>query len=495
MVLISVILPFHRDIYLLKRSVLSICSQRLFGLPVSFEIIVGNDSNLSTCQIIDYLSPSLRDGFSLVVINNRYQKGPGGNRNSALEVSSGDWIAFLDADDAWHPMKTYFQYYLLRNEANFVSTSFSYIETSCKIKPPTKLSGFKSVFFSLYPVGTSSVIVSRELLSNSRFNDIWFCQDLVFWSDLLGKPNCVYKSVDIPLVYYSKHVGRTSKASLPDLILSYFRAASIAGLTYFEAILSTFWYLCRGTLNKIIRPYLISASDLVSNIFKGMPLLFAIPRLYYYFTQSFFFDLRHRTNTFPRRKFDESLYKPTNPNDVYYIPVNTDIFLRSFKFALSFIRHFGFSPNEFQFVDLGVGKGKTLMLLLLHFQHISFHYRHLGIDMSLPLIENATSNISQIMHDRPPVHLVNDDAVNCFKHIESDKLIIYAYNPFDGSILRSVLEALDPSICVLFIYVEPAHCDILVDLGFICVFDKKNSLIETNSRHYSIYFKPPSTEW
>ena len=78
-----------------------------------------------------------------------------------------------------------------------------------------------------------------------------------------------------------------------------------------------------------------------------------------------------------------------------------------------------------------------------------------------------------IMNDRPPVRLVNDDAVNCFKHIESDKIIIYAYNPFDGSILRSALEALDPSICVLFIYVEPAHCDILVDLGFICVFDKR----------------------
>ena len=56
------------------------------------------------------------------------------------------------------------------------------------------------------------------------------------------------------------------------------------------------------------------------------------------------------------------------------------------------------------------------------------------------------------------------------------------------------VEALDPSICVLFIYVEPAHCDILVDLGFICVFGKE-SLIETNSRHYSIYFKLPSTEW
>ena len=92
--------------------------------------------------------------------------------------------------------------------------------------------------------------------------------------------------------------------------------------------------------------------------------------------------------------------------------------------------------------------------------------------MSLPLIENATSNISQIARSAP-CSLVNDDAVNCFKHIESDKLIIYAYNPFDGSILRSALEALDPSICVLFIYVEPAHCDILVDLGLFVYLIKR----------------------
>ena len=127
------------------------------------------------------------------------------------------------------------------------------------------------------------------------------------------------------------------------------------------------------------------------------------------------------------------------------------------------------------------------MLLLIHFDHILFEYDHLGLDMSSSLIADANSNILRLMSD-PPVRLINDDAVNCFKYLESAKLILYAYNPFDSSVLRSTLEPLDPFISILFIYVEPAHADVLLDLGFILVYEKRNSFLETKSRHYSLYY-------
>jgi len=252
---ISVIIPFHQNVDLLKSSVASVCGQIMINRLITFEIVIGNDSNYSADELAGFLAESVTPIHKLIVVDNKYMRGPGGNRNSALEASSGSYIAFLDADDIWEPKKIFSQLDYVCKGFNFICTGYSYIEDSTKILPPLYLQGYKSIFYSLRPIGTSTVLVSKSLLPNSSpFSNIWFCQDLVLWSTLLKNSNCRYGAVNEVLCKYSRFEGRTSRASVYRLLQSFYCAAIISGLNSFEALVATCLYLVRGVYNKFVRP-------------------------------------------------------------------------------------------------------------------------------------------------------------------------------------------------------------------------------------------------
>lgn len=59
-------------------------------------------------------------------LTNQYPKGAAGARNTCIDASTGRYIAFLDADDEWLPMKLEIQIDFIRqSKASFI---FSYVE-------------------------------------------------------------------------------------------------------------------------------------------------------------------------------------------------------------------------------------------------------------------------------------------------------------------------------------------------------------------------------
>jgi glycosyltransferase involved in cell wall biosynthesis len=93
---ISFIVPvFNAGPFLLE----AIASIRNNRCPdTAFEIIVIDDASTDpgTRSILDDLDA---DGMDLRVLRNRHNLGPARTRNRGVAVSSGEWIAFLDADD------------------------------------------------------------------------------------------------------------------------------------------------------------------------------------------------------------------------------------------------------------------------------------------------------------------------------------------------------------------------------------------------------------
>lgn len=94
---VSVVIPAYNAMQYLPQTVESILKQTFSD----FEVIIVNDG--STDDIETWVHTSVNDPrFRLISQENQ---GTAGARNTGIKHSQGEFIAFLDADDLWHPRK------------------------------------------------------------------------------------------------------------------------------------------------------------------------------------------------------------------------------------------------------------------------------------------------------------------------------------------------------------------------------------------------------
>ncbi|MDB6047658.1 MAG: hypothetical protein JWR17_404 [Pseudomonas sp.] len=113
---VSVILPHYDAIDTIKRSIDSIVNQTL---PVGEVVIV--DDGSSVADELRLLISSYKDIVPIVFIAEPVNRGAAHARNIGIQHSRFKYLAFLDADDVWHPEKIKTQYTLM--EENGISLS------------------------------------------------------------------------------------------------------------------------------------------------------------------------------------------------------------------------------------------------------------------------------------------------------------------------------------------------------------------------------------
>lgn len=119
--LVSVILPTRDRAKYLGRAVASVLGQS----EQDFELIVVNDASSDGTR--EYLDRLAAQDSRVLVIHNAVAKGGAGARNAGIARGRGKWIAFLDDDDEWMPMKLHHQLEALSSNASAVACSCSYI--------------------------------------------------------------------------------------------------------------------------------------------------------------------------------------------------------------------------------------------------------------------------------------------------------------------------------------------------------------------------------
>ena len=247
--LISVIIPFHRNIEDLFVAVNSINNQAINKNDIEFEILIGNDSEINSSQLESLLKE--KSIYPIKVIKNKLAKGAGNARNQGIEKAKGTYLAFLDSDDKWHPTKIACQVKLLLKGYNFITTAYQYKGKYIKLLPPEKIRNYKSFFFNK-SVGTSTVIAKKDLIGENRFSNLKFCQDILFWSKLAKSYYFRYCSLEETLVTYSLE-GRTSTSSYLIQLSYFFKACLLANLSLLETSVALLHYGVKGMRNKIIR--------------------------------------------------------------------------------------------------------------------------------------------------------------------------------------------------------------------------------------------------
>ena len=97
---ISVIIPAYKAFLTIERALASVAVQTLKPEQV---IVVDDGSGDGTFEIAEAFKDQFH-GFELKILSQQ-NLGAGAARNRATHEATGDWLAFLDADDEWLPEK------------------------------------------------------------------------------------------------------------------------------------------------------------------------------------------------------------------------------------------------------------------------------------------------------------------------------------------------------------------------------------------------------
>jgi len=195
---VSVIIPCFRCGDTIARALDSVLTQTR---PVAEIILVDDASGDNTTDILVDLAKN--DAQRIRVITLLNNRGPGGARNAAWEVATQPWLAFLDADDAWHSKKIELQFGWLEQQSDIVlcaHESMLWNTVHCLSSPawlpPFKLAAYPMLLTN--PIPTRSVILRKDL--PYRFGVNMRSEDLLLWLTLAFSGQKLWK-LPLPLAF------------------------------------------------------------------------------------------------------------------------------------------------------------------------------------------------------------------------------------------------------------------------------------------------------
>lgn len=150
---VSVIIPNYNYAKYVRKAIESVLLQTYSNLEV---IVVNNGSTDDSLRV-------LKEFGGKIELIDQSNLGQSGARNSGLRRSTGDLIAFLDADDFWEPTKLEKQIALINEDVQLVYCGISTFNETIMVNTEIALPIYKgncSSFFLDYPA--ASVVLSGE---------------------------------------------------------------------------------------------------------------------------------------------------------------------------------------------------------------------------------------------------------------------------------------------------------------------------------------------
>ena len=199
---ISVVIPAYNCAKYIEETLASVFNQTI----IPYEILVINDG--STDNTADVVGK-----YSQVKLINKLNQGPSEARNRGILESTGNWIAFLDSDDIWHPKKLEkIENYLTENPNTDMISSAFYIGNEKdwqKITPRRLYNPNDSFFEQLYRrsfIATSSVVIRKDFLTKAGGFDttLLVAEDLDLYLRI-ALMNANYHYIKEHLLYYRSH--------------------------------------------------------------------------------------------------------------------------------------------------------------------------------------------------------------------------------------------------------------------------------------------------
>ena len=141
------------------------------------------------------------------IIINEKNLGAGLSRNKGINLSLGNYVAFVDADDVWKKNKLEKQLEFMKmNKAKISHTSYSIINEKNEKIAFRKARNFKNYqeLMKSCDIGLSSVIAEKSLFNEEvLFVNLNTKEDFVLWLSILKKNIWIF-GLDQDLLYWRK---------------------------------------------------------------------------------------------------------------------------------------------------------------------------------------------------------------------------------------------------------------------------------------------------
>jgi len=181
MPLVSAIIPTYNRVQSLIRAVASVVAQSWLNLEI---IVVDDGSTDNSAELLHN-----QFGSRIRILQLPRNRGVSYARNRGIELSRGSFIAFLDSDDLWQPLKTERQFAFMQAQADILisQTDEIWIRNGKRVNPckhHQKPSG--SIFSECLPlcvVSPSAVMMRRRFFAQIGLFDetLPACEDYDLW--------------------------------------------------------------------------------------------------------------------------------------------------------------------------------------------------------------------------------------------------------------------------------------------------------------------------
>lgn len=201
---ISVIIPMHNSSKHIEECLESVINQTYKNM----EIIVVDDKSTDNCLEI---VKNIKDN-RIKIIELKENVGAANARNKGIEVSTGEYICFLDSDDYWLLDKLEKQVkFIEENNYTFIYGGYEYLKNNKRHKAKVTNSMTYNQLLKNHTIFTSTVMLNMQHLKKE---DIFMPnidgEDVATWLNILKKGYTSYGITDTLSIY---RVGELSLSS------------------------------------------------------------------------------------------------------------------------------------------------------------------------------------------------------------------------------------------------------------------------------------------
>lgn len=206
--MVSVIMPCYNMENYVADSIASVQRQ---SYP-HWELLIVDDA--STDGTIETVKTRAEQDEKIHFVVKTQHSGIADTRNQCIQMAKGRFLAFLDADDIWHPEKMETQLrFMLENKVGFTYTTYDWIDeegnTLNKFINTIGNLDYKTYLRNTI-IGCSTVMVDTDIVGKVVVPHFRTSEDTATWLDILKKGHLAY-AIDKPLVSY--RIRRKSASS------------------------------------------------------------------------------------------------------------------------------------------------------------------------------------------------------------------------------------------------------------------------------------------